>query len=669
MKKENLSKEGIFLGLTLSFSLLLSITGVVSYFFYHHIITQISSLIHLGMGILLSSILLPYLFVHFKRIYGIRRLSTFASGLAAAIVVLAMVISGWQILFSGSTQTNTLTMDVHIYSATIFVVISLLHIVIHFYSFSPYRKAQSEALPTLSQSPHYMKYLSIATVGLAGAIWLANDLTAHPYSNKPAVDDYKYTYGERPFLPSQTQTSNHDFIDERALATTQKCAQCHMDIVQQWNSSAHRQAASDRAYVTNITLLAELKGIEATRYCEGCHAPLALLTGQLSQGGIHGGISPSTANKEGVNCQSCHGISALVHTKGVASFHFDINRPYLFETASGDIWKSINRLALKHNTAQHKKDMLSPVQKTSQVCASCHAQFIDKDMNNWAWVKMQDDYSAWLDSPFAGNNDPQFAHNNHQRCQDCHMPMVPSSDPSANKNGMVRDHRFVAANTMLPTLNGNQAMLEATERFLQANKVRVSIEPPHRDDATINKMPTQKESMRGALQPFYYYKGEQANINVIVANVGVGHDFPAGTIDINQAWVAFQATDSEGNLVYSSGNIDDDDYLDQNAYQYRSIPVDRNGDHVWKHDLFNMVGKTSVNVVKAGQSDVVEFSFKVPYWVKGPISIATQVKYRKLNTRYAKWALQEDYQTLPITDVSRAQLQIPIRQSKKATTR
>lgn len=667
MNKVKLNKEGFLLGLSISLALLLSLSGAISYFVYHSVLSQISSLLHLAMGVMLSLILLPYLFVHFKRIYGIRRLLTFASGLAAAIIVLAMIISGWQILLSGSTQTNQLTMDIHVYSASLFVLISLLHVVIHFYSYSPYRKTQNDKLPTLSQSPKYIKYLGFAFTVLVCAIWLLNTLSAKPYTNQPVVEDYAYTYGEHPFRPSQTETNNSEFIDERAIANTQKCAQCHADIAQQWNSSAHKLAAADKAYVTNILLLEKNKGIEATRYCEGCHAPIALLTGQLSEGGLHGGISATAANKEGINCQSCHGISSLVHTKGVASYHFEINQPYLFETAPGDIFQSINRLAIKHNTAQHKKDMLSAVQTTSQVCASCHAQFIDKEINDWGWIKMQDEYSAWLDSPYAGNNDPQFAHSKQQRCQDCHMPMVASTDPSANKDGMVRDHRFVAANTMLPTLSGDKVMLEATESFLQANKVRVSIEPPHRKDATINKMPTQSDTLEGVLQPFFYYKGEQAKINVIVANVGVGHNFPGGTIDINQAWVAFQARDADGNIIYSSGDIDDNGYLDKNAYQYRSIPVDRYGEHVWKHDLFNMVGKTTVNIIKAGQSDVVEFSFKVPYWVKGPISIATQVKYRKLNTRYAKWALQDEYQSLPITDMSRAQLQIPIRQNKKAT--
>jgi hypothetical protein len=155
-------------------------------------------------------------------------------------------------------------------------------------------------------------------------------------------------------------------------------------------------------------------------------------------------------------------------------------------------------------------------------------------------------------------------------------------------------------------------------------------------------------------------------VSLIVTNSGVGHNFPGGTIDINEVWIAIQIVDSDGTLVFDSGKVDEEDFLDQSAYQYRSLPTDRNGQIVWRHDLFNMVGKASVNVIKAGESDIVKYQFNLPYWVKGPISVTAQVRYRKLNTRYARWALNDEYQSLPITDLARAFLQIPVREKVEA---
>lgn len=660
--------ESLSFGLTSALSVVLLVTGVMESVLGHWPVAQIASLLHPAAGMLLTLTLLPYLVVHFRRIYGIRRFSTFASGLLSSLLMLAMLISGWQLIISGETSESALLLNIHIACSSLFVIGIAVHLYLHWRTWSSRRNAEAGRFVTLGKLLPLTVYTSAVVVLMFAVLLTMDHFSQTPYQTTPVVENYQWLYGEHPFRPSQTETPNQQFIDERAIVTTQKCVNCHAEIVAQWRSSVHRQAASDKTYVTNVTLLASKKGIAATRYCEGCHAPVALLTGQLSEGGEHGGIVGTPGNVEGVNCQSCHGIKRLIHTKGVASYEFVINQPYLFETAGSPFLQQLNRLAMFYGSEQHKQDMAPEVLGTSQYCASCHAQFMDKDVNNWGWVKMQDEFSAWLNSPFAGTNDPRFAHANQQRCQDCHMPLVKARDPAADAQGMVRDHRFVAANTMLTTIAGDHAMADAIERFMQSNKVRISIEPPHREDATVNSMPVREETRMAAIQPFYFYKGEQAELNIVVANVGVGHDFPGGTIDINQAWVAVQVVDAEGNTVFDSGALDAEGYVDPDAYIYRSLPVDRHGDLVWRHDLFNMVGKTSVNVVKAGESDVINYQFAVPHWAKGPLSVAAQVKYRKLNTRYAKWAMKEQYQPLPVIDVSRAQLLIPIRSHRETTT-
>ncbi|WP_016957431.1 multiheme c-type cytochrome [Catenovulum agarivorans] len=636
----------------------LAVSGFVSYFLPHHVFNQINSLLHLVFGSLWALLIVPYSFVHFKRILGVRRSMVFVSGLLTLAVMLTVVFTGMELVYQGQREDNSSTYQWHFFSAISIVLFLVIHILLHFVT---HRSQANKRFQTSYYIPSVFASVALSSIIAGSLLWWTDKTTEQPYSTAAIVENYQYNYGPHPFRPSQTDTTNNIFIDEKALATTDKCASCHMDIAKQWYRSAHRQAASDKTYVTNVTLLATKKGIEATRYCEGCHAPLALLTGQLSEGGEHAGIVGSLANVEGVNCQSCHGISKLVHNKGVASYHFDINQPYIFETAQQPMLQQLNRLAMRFNPAQHKQDMAPALLGTAEYCSACHSQFIDKDLNGWGWIKMQDEYTAWLDSPYSGNNDPKFSHAQQQRCQDCHMPLVKSDDPSASKDGYVRSHEFFAANSMLTTLSKDYQGQQAIAQFMQSNKVRISIEPPHRKDATINKMPVNPNLRHAAVQPYYFYKGESASIKVIVANTGVGHNFPGGTIDINQAWVAVQVVDAEGHAIFNSGDVDEAGYLEQTAYQYRSLPTDRQGQIVWKHDLFNMVGKASVNVIRAGESDVIDYQFKIPYWAKSPISISTQINYRKLNTRYAKWAMKELYQPLPIIELSRAHLAVPLR--------
>ena len=159
----------------------------------------------------------------------------------------------------------------------------------------------------------------------------------------------------------------------------------------------------------------------------------------------------------------------------------------------------------------------------------------------------------------------------------------------------------------------------------------------------------------------FYYLGETATIQVVVSNIGVGHNFPGGSIDINQAWVEFSVHDSQANVVYLSGGINNEGYVDKNAHFYRSLPIDKTGKLVWRHDLFNMVGKSFKRIIPAGKSDIATFTFTVAPWVKSPLTVVATVKYRKLNNRYAKWALQNNYIEIPAIDMAWDTLTIPVK--------
>ncbi|MCX7113935.1 MAG: multiheme c-type cytochrome [Proteobacteria bacterium] len=63
-----------------------------------------------------------------------------------------------------------------------------------------------------------------------------------------------------------------------------QCGACHAQIAKEWQASIHSQAGSDQTYQKNVNLLAKKKGMATTRYCEGCHAPVALISGQMDEG-------------------------------------------------------------------------------------------------------------------------------------------------------------------------------------------------------------------------------------------------------------------------------------------------------------------------------------------------------------------------------------------------
>ncbi len=663
--KNLLHNEQRLTPITAALTLACAFTGIITYLIPGHTVwLQWSVLAHVFTGIVCSLLITPYLFIHYRRTVGFRRSTVLISGLLSTLFFAGFIGTGWQLLLQGQRENQHLIYQTHVITSLIFIAIVLVHLTLHI-KLLPQRRKDNR-FPSLPKNifKHILiiNILAQLLIGMATQIY---SLTLTPYNEQAAIPNYDYSYGEHPFRPSQTETTNNVFIDKRQIANSQRCISCHEDVASQWLSSVHRQAAADPAYVTNINLLAEKKGISATRYCEGCHAPVALLSGELTPGGQHGGISGSIANTEGVSCMSCHGINSLAHLKGVASFQFTPAEDYLFARSENPLLMRIQDLLIRVKPDQHKRDLGKPLFKDPKFCAACHTQFMDKDMNNWGWVKMQDEYAAWLASPYSKQHEEGFSNSTAMRCQDCHMPLLTSDDPSADQNGKVRSHHFPGANTFLPLLNGDEEQLRATRTFLQSNKMRVTIDKPNREDAlqTLHALDEKLRNFEEA--PYYYYLGEQAKLHVVVSNHGVGHDFPGGSIDINQAWIEFLVIDAEGQPVFSSGTIGTDSYVDKNAYFYRSLAVDRNGKLVWKHDLFNMVGESFKRVIKAGESDIVDFEFTVPSWVKSPLTVTATLKYRKLNERYARWALKEQYVKIPVIDLAWDSLSIPIKIRKE----
>jgi len=358
---------------------------------------------------------------------------------------------------------------------------------------------------------------------------------------------------------------------------------------------------------------------------------------------------------------SCHSVNKVVHLKGVAAYQYTVHKPYLFAESTHYFLQLLHDHLLRVRPFQHRIDMGNSLLKDPSFCSTCHTQFMDKDMNDWGWVKMQDEFSAWIQSPFSRHYDEAFSSKEVKTCQNCHMPLVASDDPSANEDGLIRAHHFPGANTFLPILANDQNQLQQVIEFMQGNKISVSISKPERSDVPQNFQAID-ESIRGFKEaPHFYYLGEKAEVQVVVANQGVGHNFPGGSIDLGEAWMEFVVTDSENTEIYSEGNINENNSVDPKSYFYRSLPVDRHGNLVWKHDLFNMVGTTFKRTIRAGKSDIINLTFDIPTWVKGPITIRATLKYRKLNDRYARWALKEQYIPIPIIDIAWDSMQIDIK--------
>ena len=364
---------------------------------------------------------------------------------------------------------------------------------------------------------------------------------------------------------------------------------------------------------------------------------------------------------------TCHSVSMLEHTKGNGSYNIALPSPDLFRNSGIPIIQHIGDFLLRVRPEKHKRDMLKPVMNDSSYCASCHSQYMEENMNNWGWVKMQDEYTAWANSPYSGQHPFGFSDENIQRCQDCHMPMVPVDGLAADSNGDGASHRFLGSNTFLPSVSNDNQQLGLVSDFLRSNKVRVSIVEPNRIESIQTRSSLQADLREKSLREStaFYYHGETTNLEVVVANIAVGHNFPGGTIDLNQVWLEVIVTDAVGQEIYTSGALDDDGVLSETAYVYGAIAVDRQGKEVWKHDLFNMTGEVFHRTIKSGDADVAKFDLFIPAWANSPLTISATLRYRKFNKRYSSWVMHGAKHSLPIVDMAFDRKTIPLKKRRE----
>jgi len=162
------------------------------------------------------------------------------------------------------------------------------------------------------QNPVVSKYLS------------APDLTTAAVSSAPAPRSaeaatpahYNLRFGENPYIPSEAKSDFTGFLKPSDFPTAQYCSKCHAAVHAEWRESVHANSFRTPWYKKNVNTLADTKGVEFTRHCEGCHNPIALFTGALTQN------SPvdRAFDEDGVTCMVCHSIRRVQNTKGLGSY-------------------------------------------------------------------------------------------------------------------------------------------------------------------------------------------------------------------------------------------------------------------------------------------------------------------------------------------------------------
>lgn len=589
----------------------LALSGLAIRWLPFHAANQWNVLLHTAGGLAVSWLLVRYSFRHWREyrkqavsdvvVLGYAMVAALALCLASGLVVTGQAVLG--------IRTGAGWRDIHLVSTLVLMASGVAHLGLAFF--------RSRKVGLAAEAWRGLGWAGGAAVVLLTLPVLASGIYAGRKLNNRLPAGYRFVYGEdRPFAPSLARTATGRAIDPQSLGGSMTCgtAGCHEQILAEWEPSAHRYAAMDTVFQTIQKVMAEQNGPESTRYCGGCHDPVSLFSGTKNI--FVENLTGLAGYQEGVSCLACHAIRET-DIRGNANYTMSQPREYLWQWETAGAGRLARDFLIRAYPAEHNK-LSKRMFKTPEYCAACHKQFIDQEVNRVGWVQLQNQYDNWAASHWNVKGDARRT----VECRECHMPLVGSRDPAAGdsadynrsaRDGKHRSHRFLAANNFMPEvlrlpgwekhkeltgqwLRGEIRIPEIEDKWARGKIVQIDLEAPERVRA-----------------------GEPVRVRVALTSNKVGHDFPTGPLDMIQSWVHITAQDEAGRVVYESGRVGEDRFIEPGTFLFKAEPVDQHGNLIDRHNLWEMVGVRYRRSLFPGYSDFVDYSWVCPSGSAAPV--------------------------------------------------
>ncbi|HEY5673896.1 MAG TPA: multiheme c-type cytochrome [Malonomonas sp.] len=355
----------------------------------------------------------------------------------------------------------------------------------------------------------------------------------------------------------------------------EKCANCHRDIYNDWSKSMHAMAWEDKWYQPDYMLAHQQTNGATDTLCGACHAPIAARTGLLPPAD---GSKFDATSRRGISCDFCHTVT------GVSQM---FNMGHISEPGNTKIGPRGDGRSLYHevkNTGLHTK---------ADFCGSCHMV-----IHPATGTHIIDTWDDWKNNEYGKQN---------ITCQDCHMspgPGVNNTPGRASLMGKQREdlafHGFIGGSSYVQDQMGHPEQAEMSREFLRA-AAEVNLAQQVKDDGTLE-------------------------LTVDVHNVGAGHKIPTGTTYIRIMWLQVEVTDNAGNLVYSSGQVDNKNHVDPNAVFFRVLFLDAEGKLTGKSWQAHGIGYDRRIPAKGMDSE----TYRIPLPAKGDYQVTTRLMYRSM---------------------------------------
>lgn len=466
---------------------------------------------------------------------------------------------------------------------------------------------------------------------------------------------YNYAFGhDAPFLPSNATSANGQFLSPRSFYTAEYCGHCHQEAHRQWRQTAHANSFRAPWYLKNVNMLIDEKGVQFSRHCEGCHNPVALLSGDLSQG------MPKKRpfEDEGVTCSVCHSIVAT-DTTGTGSYI--MGTPAVLVDEKGlPITTPVSDAEILAHLDRHSKAVMRPLYKTAEFCAACHKAAIPHTLDDYKWLRAFTVYDEWQGASFTKQSPlPFYRKDTASTCQTCHMPREPlapnAKDPGA-KGNQLATHRWLGGQTLIPAYYRYDDQARRTAEFLKNGFDGKGV-------LNIDIFALERENASGpntilapvGLVPVSFSAGDTLVADVVVQNKGIAHSFVPEQRDFYEAWVDFVVKDASGKTLVESGFLQPDGHLDPSAHSFTNRLVNVKGELNGLHEIWHNRVLAYNNVLQSGRSELARYRFRLPKDLKSGFTVTATVRYRRFNQHFIDYAMdqkQGQHYPEPIVDMA-----------------
>jgi tetratricopeptide (TPR) repeat protein len=467
--------------------------------------------------------------------------------------------------------------------------------------------------------------LVVSTLGLGGAVLLPHYDAVAYYRDTTATNAAQ---AENPLFPAGVRLATGS---RHTAEDADYCGRvgCHTTALQEWQGSVHQRAANDPVYRRVRQEYVQQAGPIAARWCSGCHEPLSVV--QEGRWALTATESVGFGKDEGVGCVGCHAMTDVSARTGNGRFTLSLAQNYPFADRQTGWQRRMHDFLLRVRPAPHRTAYLKPeIHSSSEFCGTCHRQSFNVPQNGYQFVHGADEWGTWQSSPFSGRmaRTAGLRTEAERSCEECHFLRRPEGKFS---------HAAFPAGTWLTSASARPGGDRHGASGFRQRAVNLDIFALRRP-AAAGKQEAWIAPLDAPESGVSLHAGDMYLLDIVVSYRNVGHEFPAGYLDIEEAWLEVTLQDGRGRALAESGQLASESAaLPPDTHAYRSIPLDRNGSALEHHELWKQVTTAYRRAIPSGGADIARYRLTVPRLFTPPLTVTARLRCRSLRPDIARW--------------------------------